>query len=287
MKFSDITAAVHDAWQFSWPPVVACLVAYYIVAFLYPAGLRAAIGRVRSVLSASRGSVSDLREAIQPFGLTTLIPFVALVFVIAFLYLMNMAAMGWSSELPPYLSYRPDRLLWDRMGEKEKVLLFRKYPTAERFDRAYYMGFEEHRAKGSRDSGPSRAENYYKLQNFTKFAAAVALLTVVVAARRRELSVRLLGKASLLLVAAAAIWTVGLVGLLYQQEQQFVQDWTAVRSDLQTDASKLLEKEITAEEKARIRESASGPWWQLYAFDPYRVDWIKRTFFEKQRAPEP
>src|SRR5262249_30938484 len=172
---------------------------------------------------------------------------------------------------------------FNRMGDKEKVLLCRKYPIAENFHIAYHMALDEHRAKG-RGTGSSRAANYYTLHSLIKFAVAVASLTVIIAASNHEVSLVLLGKAVLLGVVAAAVWTVGLVGLLYEQEQQFLREWAAVRSDLQADALKLLEKEVTPEERVKIYDPIAARWWRLYAFDPYRVDWIKRTFFVTSRV---
>jgi hypothetical protein len=285
MKFSDITAAVREAWQFAWPPLVACLVAYYVADFLYPSGVTRVTGTLRSSATSVGSSLSVFKEIIEPFGLTTLVPFVGLVFVITFLFLVNTAAMVWSSELPPYLSYRPDRLLFDRMGEKEKVLLFRRYPTAQHFNAAYYMALEEHKAKGL-PLRNSRATTYYQFHNFIKFAVAIALVTFVIAVRNREVTFGLFAKMLVVGAGATVLWGVGFVGLLYEQEQQFSREWAAVRAELQADASKLLEKEITAEERLKIREPIVGRWWRLYAFDPYRVTWFKNTFLDPPRGSE-
>jgi len=230
-------------------------------------------------LTASNGSVVALREAMQPLGLTSLIPFVALVFVIAFLFLVNTVSMVWSRELPPYLSYQQDRLLFERFGEKEKLILFRKYPTADHFNSAYHMALEEYRAE-ARNPGPFRTEVYNKLHSLIKFAAVVAILTVAIATRNHDLSLTIIGKAVFTGVIAVVLWTLGLVALLYEQEQEFWRQWSRVRSKLLAESSTLLEKEITDDERHKLNKAVGRRWWRLYAFDPDRVRWFKMTFLD-------
>jgi hypothetical protein len=283
MKFGDITSAVHDAWLFFWPPLLACVIAYSVAIFIYPTGVQGLSTQAGLAVTQYGDSLEEIRKAIEPFGITPLIPLLSLIGLIAFLYLVSIVSMVWSDRLPPHLSYQPERLLIDWITEKEKLLLFRKYPTAEDFNNAFRMAMEDARQKDNdQEMLPSRAENYYKLHYFVKFAVAVAGLTLILAARSGDASLDLFGRVLVVAVASAVIWALGLIGLLYAQEQDFYREWSATkRAILQEDTSKLLKKDATPEEEEKLSMVPKGRWWRVYAFDPYRVNWFKRTFLER------
>src|SRR5688500_12284669 len=116
MKFSEVTAAIHEAWQFCWPPLLALALAYWVASFVYPVGVTRLLRAMRLTLDHYGSVWGQIRDAIQPFGLTPLVPFIGFVAFIASLFIVNMAAVAWTSTMPPYVSFMPDHLMGNRMN---------------------------------------------------------------------------------------------------------------------------------------------------------------------------
>jgi hypothetical protein len=277
-KFSAITAAVYDAWQFSWPPVIASAIANVVVSFIYPSGFQNLTHSVVAAIIQYAGSMAEFGTALETLGLKPLIPIVSFVLLIALLYLVTMIVV-WFSNLPPYIAYNPDHLFFHRISDKERLLLFRKYPLAEDFNQAYYMALKDSKKEIEHEEFySSRAANYYQFHNFLKFAVGVICLTVLVAAINHDASLVLLRRAFVLLMIVPFFWVLGLVGLLYAQEQDFNLQGDAIRSLLQADVATLLKKKMTSEEKAKLSRTPTVRWWSIYVFNRYPIYWFKRTF---------
>src|SRR5207248_4375692 len=86
--------------------------------------------------------LDSIKSLLQPYELTKLVPVISLVLVIGFLYLLNGPIAASVSNLPPHLSYSPDELIGRALSQDERLLLIRKYPTAESFNQAYYLALE-------------------------------------------------------------------------------------------------------------------------------------------------
>jgi putative effector of murein hydrolase len=124
----------------------------------------------------------------------------------------------------------------------------------------------------------NRAETYYKYHNFLKFALAFAVIMLTINIKKRDHFFKQLFKFIIILLVISVIWAANLTVLLYQQEQQFRDDWRTTQLSLQTDASKVLNSPMTDEEKNRMTGDSSRRWWKVYLLDTSRIDWIKRTF---------
>ena len=281
MDFSDIRTTIHDVWNFCWPPVLAVVVLLAVLRFVHPPTSRL-VPSFLGFLHERADTVTRLRELLEPYGLSRMVPAILLIVVIAVLFLVNQIALGAASKLPPYVSYQPDVLLASRMRDNDKLLLFRRYPTAEHLNAAYHMALKEFAAKPS-ECTHSGTPPYHRLHTFTKFAAICVLLGIVLGWRDHSFAALLRGLILLLLLAA--LWLITFVGLLYQTEQDFSREWARVRLSLQVDANVQLIDPVTDDEFQKLVEPVYGRWWRIYLFDPYQVSWIKRTLLTPPNRP--
>jgi hypothetical protein len=273
MKFSEITAAVNDLWTFCWPPVVACALFYELCIYFVPGQVQLAQSKTLMFLTMAGKSLEARHDALEPFGLNKLVPFLTLFLVIAVLFLVNRIVVL-CGRLPPHLSFRPDIFLWSVLSLKQKLLLFRRYPTAETFNNAYYMGLREVPAQALR----SELTMYLKVDMFVKFclamAVALAIYARVVHLPLGGVLARLLGVSCM----AAAIWVIATIGRLYAQQQQFWDDWAKVDQSLQTDVRVLLDGPLSMAESRLLAAQEGGRWWTISLMNTYWLRWFGATF---------
>lgn len=283
MQFSDITKAIHDAWTFAWPPLVLCLIAYLVARYLNHDLTLQFVSNIFNSLKDYGKQIEGVRDILEPYGLTKLVPIVFAVAVIGFLYILNAPVTVLASKLPPHLSYSPDILLSRSMSEDEKLVLVRKFPAANSFNSAYYMALKTY-GKPMGENNPSFAEINYKVDNFIKFAAIISLVAAFFFVKNGSSLVGQMLKILMLLVILSPIWAINLLQLLKNQENQFYNEWNDVRVELLKDADKLLESEKDDEEKQiieRASEQRGKRWWRVTVYDPYYIDWLKYTIFPK------
>ena len=278
MQFSDLTKAVQDAWRFAWPPLVLCEIFYLVSSFLDPDGTRQSIQWMLATTKDWGIILDNLRPVLEPYGLTKLIPAVSVVAVIGFLYLLNGPITSSVSKLPPHLSYTPVSLIVRQMSEEDKLALVRKYPTSRSVEAAYHLALEQIRVE--KGASATRAEIFYKMQNFLKFALASVVILSIVSTLHGAASLSVFGRFLITLSMLSCLWLIILPMLLYQEEQQFFDDWRAVQIALQAHASGFLEDPITKAEQEKIStRDQSGRWWRVYMVNHYWFIWLKRTFF--------
>lgn len=281
MEFSDITKSVHDAWSFAWPFLVLCGIVYLIARFFNSVILDKSLNNIHALVEVHGKELGSLKKALEPYGLNSLIPLLFFVLIVSIMYLLNGPATEAVSHIPPYVSFSPDVLIDKTMHENEKLLLIRKYPTATDLNDAYYLALEKYKPEAS-ELG-NRAEIWFKMQNFLKFSLVIAIIMVLIDIRQGLSLIGQLGKLGIFLVLIAVLWSISLVGLLYDMEQQFHQDWQVIKLSLQDDAATILTIPATKEEQSKINEwenhDVKGQnWWHVYLFDQYRITWIGRTF---------
>lgn len=279
MQFSDLTKAVHDAWSFAWPPLVLCCIAYAIAHYFHPDGTDDALLQVVAHVREFGLKLEGVRALLEPYGLTKLVPVIFVVVFVGFMYLLNSPISIAVSNLPPHLAYRPDRLIAEGMSENERLVLLRKYPTSRSLNEAYSLALASAKAESKDFPHTSRAELWHKTQNFLKFALAAAIIMLVASLKVGLPIGGQIAKFLLVLAVLAGMWTVSLAGLLYQQEQQFHDEWRPIKLALQKDAASLLATPITNEERTRLSIESGQRWWRVYVLDQYRWRWMRRTFF--------
>jgi hypothetical protein len=170
------------------------------------------------------------------------------------------------------------------MSDGEKRVLLRKYPAAASFNAAYYMALNEHKVDSSAPVS-NRAELNYKADNFIKFAVLTALVLVIVNIRSGMPMGSQFLKVILLVMLLAPLWCVNFVSLLRNQENQFYDEWGAVRVRLLADSQSLLEKEETEREKEvleQLSRDRGRRWWRVYLVDPYSLTWLRYTFLPQK-----
>jgi hypothetical protein len=278
MQFSDITKSVQDAWQFAWPPLVLCAIAYLVARYFHAEATSELLRALVALIKEYGARLDGVRAVLEPYGLTKLVPIISIIIFIGFMYLLNGPLTTVASNLPPHLSYQPDRLITPSLSDQERLLLVRKFPTTRSLNDAYYLALENARAETKAPPRESRAELWYQTHTFLKFAFAAALIMLVLSIKAGMPLLGQLWKFFGLSLALAALWAGSLTGLLYQQEQQFHDEWRPIKLALQKDATSLLGSPITEEERIKSRVESDKSWWRVYILDPYRLTWLKRTF---------
>ena len=278
MQFSDITKTIHDAWKFSWPPLFICGIAYLISYFLNPIGTKNFMLQLTQLLKNYGNEIDQLKNILEPYGLTKLVPVIFLIIFIGFLYLINNPILITASNLPPHLSFSPDILNKNTMSKEEKLLLVRKYPAARHFNIAYCLAL--HDTKKGDESFTNRAEIYYKIHDFAKLALVLAIIFSIMNILGGQNLFYQLFKLILIFLVISFVWIFSLVGLLYQQEQQFWDDRRSIQLTIQVDAQSILREPISEEEKEKIKDNNEKKWWRIYFIDTYRFSWIKWTFLD-------
>jgi hypothetical protein len=248
MQFSDLTKAIHDAWTFSWPPIIVCVIFIWVSRYLNPKGTHQMIKALAEKVKINRAQVESVRLLLEPYGLTKLIPVVSAVALIGFLYVVNGPLLQIASKLPPHISYQPDVLIYKSISQEEKLVLLRKYPAAESFNSAYYMALRG-RKTGNSVATPNRAEFNYKVELFIKFAFLSAMALVVMNVKHGLPFWSQLLKVVFMAALVSPIWFVNFVSLLRNQENQFYDEWAAVRIELLAHSQTLLEKNESVREK--------------------------------------
>jgi hypothetical protein len=278
MQFSDITRSVQDAWEFAWPPLVLCVGFYSISRYFNEEATSDLLRSLAAVIKDYGTKLDGVRTVLEPYGLTKLVPIISIVAVIGLMYLINGPLTIAASNLPPYISYQPDRLITQNLSEQERILLVRRYPTTRSLNEAYYLALEGARSEMKEHARSNRAELWYQTQTFLKFALGAALIVLVLSIKAGMPTVGQLWKFFNLSLIVSGFWVVSLTGLLYQQEQQFHDEWRPIKLGLQKDAASVLSAPVTDEERMKIKLESDQRWWRVYVLDPYRLTWLKRTF---------
>jgi hypothetical protein len=278
MKFSDLTKAIQDAWSFAWPPLVFFIIAYVIAQYFHPNGTNDALRCLVARMKEYGLRLESIRSVLEPYGLTKLVPVISAVVVVGLMHLVNSPLTAVVDNIPPHLTYSPDVLIGQFMSENERLLLLRKYPTAKGMNDAYYLGVESAKAETKNGSANDRVQIWYKVQHFIKFGAAASVILFVASVKGGLPVGPQIAKFAFVLVLLICAWAVSLVGLLYQQEQKFYDEWQPIRLTLQEDATSILATPITDEEKRKIAIDSKRRWWNVNVFNMYRWVWIKKTF---------
>ncbi|WEW98422.1 hypothetical protein P3T65_01580 [Pseudomonas nitroreducens] len=288
MQFSEITKTVQDVWDFSWPPVITCLIFFWIADSLNEEGARDSLRYLLSQAEAYGQKVESIRIILEPYGLTTIIPFVSLVALIGSFYILNGPLTKLSYLIPPYISFRPFLHLVRGMTEKDKILLIRKYPSTDDITSAYNLADSENKILN-----PS-AYNYsnqltFKVESFIKlgFIALISMTALNVWSRATpwEITTGFLKVFSIL----STLWVLNFTILLWTIQQALWKQWSLIRIKLLIDSPTALDKEPTEAEIYKIQPPYLGSsptesrWWKVYFINRIFFEWIKYTFFEDGR----
>ncbi len=112
------------------------------------------------------------------------------------------------------------------MSHEQKLLLFRTYPTASHFNEAYSLALES--ARKEENTSGNRAEMYSMMHNFVKVGLALSIIFFFINIFGGLNFIYQLLKLLFITFILSLIWIVCFIGLLYQQEQQFFDDWRKV-----------------------------------------------------------
>ena len=135
MDFSGLVTAVHEFWNFIWPPVICLVILLAIMRYLANDTLKSIwdrVARSRPTSAAQRSAYKTLKR----FGLDKLLPIAA---AFCLLFLMDVArttVLGVGQALTPTISYRDNvwfaqhsnnedvRCLWSYYGDEPSLAQF-------------------------------------------------------------------------------------------------------------------------------------------------------------------
>ena len=230
MQFSEITKAVHDAWTFVWPPTVTLILAWAVLSYIAPQSTDNLKSTVQKKLTENANNVESIRTNLEPYGLAKIIPLFSFIAVVFVLYLVNSVGFGFCSKIPPKIIYQPEQLILPSLSTTDKELLLRRYSSARNVEEALNFALQENRNNSKEHI--NRAELYFNVGNFIKFAAAAAILGLFFGVFRDNATVASLFRFILIAVALSVAWLVNLAPLLYHQEQKFYDEWSNARLEI-------------------------------------------------------
>jgi hypothetical protein len=280
MQFSDLTKTIQNAWEFSWPPVIISLIFYWIAHFLNPVGTQKNGDEITAKIRSYGSRIENFRTLLEPYGLTKLVPVVSAVLVIGTLFIVNGPLLDLAGKLPPHIDFTPENLIAQTMSDEDKLLLLRKYPAAVDFTDAFYMAWMEHTKDKSTQIDNEAGLNFI-IDNFIKLTVVylIVLYAINLKSEKKIWSQSL--KALLVAIILSVIWVFNFISLLKNQQNQFLNEWSAVRGALQKDAAVLMKDQgAPSEEMMYKMQSNEKPekWWRFYIYDPYDLQWFKQTF---------
>lgn len=279
MKFEDIRKTVNDAWEFSWPPILACIGLTLIFQYFYPE-TKNILNNIFIAIQQNGEIIEKFRVALEPYGLSTTIPVASLVIVVAVLYIINNVVLRWFANMPPTLSYQQDVLMKNRVSIDDKVLLLRNYPTAENFGNAYYLAVEEYLGSSQ---ALTRSLPYYRAHTFIKFFFIIGLFACIIAFKAGIPVNDIFFKWLLFAFGLIFLWLLVFFWLLFETEQEIMAGWNKIRLGLldEFEDKKDVSLEPTDDEKIflEVTSDVIERWWQVRLLDTYKFMWVKRTFF--------
>lgn len=264
MQFSEITKSVQDAWNFSWPPVLMCIILYALVRFIIPSKKNTLSALIDLTLSHA-GTMENARRALDPYGLSKLVPFVSLILVITVFYILNSVILLNCQYIPPHLDVREDVFAWKRFPVDKKILIYRSHPTAKSWNAAYYDAARKSKAF---DIDDDRRSPYFRTEYFIKYTAIICAIILVFGVRRSGFSFKILGKGALVLAACALAWFANLLLLLFEEQQVIYTQGDTIQSYLLEKRPGIMtDPEPSEAEKRLLREHIGERWWSIQFID--------------------
>jgi|GEM_PF-6175870 len=284
MKFADITKSVGDAWAFLVPPIMQCGLIYLLAHYLDPVRTERYINAMVNGLRSMGSTVDAMRNALGPYGLTTLVPIVSFIAVVAAMYVLSGPILSVCANLPPSFFFRPDVLIARSASREELLLVLRWFPAAPNFGTAYSLATSALKSTQdvtTEDFWATRIQLYGKIQGLTKFALVTTLILAITDIRLGNSVTVILGKVVVVVCAAAMVWAVSGIAVLYHNEQAFFEQWRAIRVQMQHDSSALLQAELSPEETTKIEtaQRRRTRWWGIQFGSSYRLRWLQHTLW--------
>lgn len=235
MRFKDITTSIQDAWAFVAIPLAQCAAIYLVALLLDPS---AALGVQNNALRAAQHLGTELtnaKQVLEPFGLTSLIPIGSFVTVIAFLFLLREPLLNQVSAIPPWLICTPAQLILEKLSNADIALILRRYPSARSFNEACSFALAD-----ASQMTPSRISYWgertatgYEMLSLVKFAFIVSIVlwfsTVTRTGNPWSLGVL---KLLVVLMALGVMWCLALASTVHSAKLTALDDVQRILSPL-------------------------------------------------------
>lgn len=271
MSFQNIQGAVHQAWEFAWPPVVLLLI--MIIIFFWIAPAAAIRGRTVLVNAITTDKVRKTRAHLRLWGLSKLLPIMAAFGILFLLYFVNRSVRSMGDLLPPKIVHTPSSLV-ARYGDPRMLgCVASRYSYSEEGRRRLPSGVFQ---KVSRDilgvgEGSIKFRHWKDKENraiatwdVAKFLFLWAILCMVIQRLARgplRWHTLFISSVVLTLVASGS-----LVNYVYALQQRYYQQLYAAEAKFMT-AKECKEYLLTKEDEEALniyrKNSSDARWWWL------------------------
>lgn len=300
MDFSGLVKAVHEFWNFIWPPVICLVILLFTIRYV-------ASGTVKSIwdwLARSRPASTSQRSAyktLKRFGLDKLLP-IAVGFCLLFLMdVSRTTVLGVGQVLTPTISYRYDIWFAQHSANSEVRCLWSYYgdaPSLGEFGDYIEQTLSEEKAL-NKGAGLLEGVSYWEaregsahteLSACTFFATWAIFWAAVEVFRTRKTPTpgRRLGRrlAGCLIVLAAAAGFFFYRQIWAADQAQFsrisaAKVFLAQKSAKppcsgMTEAQRKSFDDVVEREKIDMRDSRERRWWEIGGLSAYKIGWAWR-----------
>lgn len=129
MKFSDLRDAVHDMWEFVWPPVVSLSLFVALATYVAPNQVRSLSAGFPSFSIVGR-EIRGLRVVLKDLSLDAVLPLAGAFAVVFILYLTRRLIISLGAFVPPSIGYRTDVLLTRTATDQQLTRFWAAVPNA-------------------------------------------------------------------------------------------------------------------------------------------------------------
>ena len=283
MDVSSLTKAVQDFWQFVQFPLL-CVVVLFLLLRLIAPSTASKLWVKLTVLHVSDTSQIEIYKTAKRFGFDKLAPILTGFVLLLALDVLSNSVSFVGFELPPTISYSPDKLLYTHMPDRDTAMLWcnlgRPASVIELSNRVQNAANNppenEKNAPSLRwlANDEQRAGSAYKAFCTCKFLLLFALLIAICEIRISRRWVRpLFG--CLLCVAVLSV-VAALYGLrfLYQTERVELSRLTVAEATVPMDSACKTLTETPQEFKDMMATGSRTRWWYLGTADLSYPQWM-------------
>lgn len=284
MTFAEIRTAVHDGWEFVWPPIAILAVEAGVCAFVAPTLWRRWAAATTTIPLAA--TAESLRAVAEPYGLTAIVPLVAIVAILLALYLVNRITSGVGNLIPPQVTYSLDIVL----ARVTTTTALARFWAATPYARDLQDIVEIIQARLSAATQPeiANAGKYwtetsgraYQAMNVAKLVMMTALVVggmELVTAETAGAVVR----AFAVMLLAVVVGALALIVRLYALEQEWYARVSAFETLLNLEQSSLTKQTALPDELLHLYDTVRQKrgWWHLRVPTFPYVRWVRDRLF--------
>lgn len=297
MNFTSVQQTVSQIWEFIFPPVFTVFLLFLVAYLIIGDPLFIPFSKLASY-GVDLLQNETTKKLIEFYGISSLMPIIALFTVISLLYVSMVAVRVVASALPVSPTYDPDLLfltidnsdrlarIWSKFpnvgtfGNLRTIIQERPYKADKELDKPF-LGIQSWESTAS-----SRMISFITTKFLILWAVLCLLASVLIGNSFFSAFVRTLPILAVLAVAAIYF----MVHFYYATEQLAHSQLNAVDAlvtsnpngaGANSEATLKSFRDLVAEEKNKWLHRK---WWEVRIFNKYFYEWAYQTFVVKRRA---